>query len=100
MRRLNDHASDISDERNDTIINTISSHVGNQISNEGVPEAHSVYKSVNVSVNNLLVKNKSGMTGKNVNKPQILDLKQILEQRGSKCTCKIGNGRSASYGNN
>lgn len=43
-----------------------------------------------MTVGNLLVKNKSGLTGKNLTSVrQPLDLKQILELRGSKCTCRI-----------
>lgn len=52
--------------RDETIVHTSSSFAAKDISNETVAAAaHNVYHSVNVSVNNLLVKNKSGATGKN-----------------------------------
>jgi hypothetical protein len=65
-----------------------------------------VNKSVNISVNNLLMKNTNNKSGlisshqKVEKRAMIIDIKQLLEQRGSKCTCKIvpRQSRSVSQG--
>lgn len=105
-RSIEQSNNDPESERNDRV-NTLSSRAVN-IEAEGVAvkplsdkSSLNVYKSVNLSVNNLLMKNKSGATGVSVEKRQIIDIKQILEQRGSKCTCRVimKGGRSASTNN-
>jgi hypothetical protein len=98
-------SAEVEDERpgkvDDTIIQTQSSHLGQLISNEGGIEhaiSHhpnldhedkqsdvgdrTVNKSVNISVNNLLMKNKSGLNSshqKVQKRAMIIDIKQLLE---------------------
>lgn len=110
MKRLNEHSNSsghfileelLEEKKDDSIIHTMSSNAINMANDDGEGgidkqingggcgnEGHKVYKSVNVSVNNMLSKNKTGATGGRQMK-QLLDIKQILEQRGSKCTCMV-----------